>query len=73
MQRIQKEEEGGGGKQREAEVKVSGLILDIIEFTVSMSHQEKDNPILGPPVCPGKECNVDSDKYQAQNAGDTSP
>lgn len=54
-------------------MKVSGLILDIIEFTVSTRHQEKDNPILGPPVCPGKECNVDSDKYQAQNAGDTSP
>lgn len=72
MQRIQKEE-GGGGKQREAEVKVSGLILGIIEFTVSTRHQEKDNPILGPPVCPRKECNVDSDKYQTQNAGDTSP
>lgn len=50
--------------------KVRGLILGIIEFTVSMSHQEKENPILGLPVCPGQVCNVKGDKCQAQNAGD---
>lgn len=34
-----------GGNQREAEVRMRGLIVDIIEFAVSMSHQEKEMTI----------------------------